>query len=565
MIPSNYNEDFTSSYAEKEIFKYFKENSPNDWIVLHSYNIAKNERKKQTEIDFLLLAPHLGIFALEVKGGSISRINGDWKSNNKEIKNPFEQVKYGLHQVIDKLKERELADFLFGHGVMFPNIDFPVKGCEAVQWQIYDKRYGANIQKYINVLYQNYSREYPRRKIFEKRDADEILQELRGNFDIPVSILVTISNTIKKIDEMTIEQFDIIDQLEENPRIFINGSAGTGKTFLAKEIAARSCASERIGLFCYNSNLGQWYAKHEDKKNDNSYFGHLHRFMFDHIKNCGVELLTPDGKNFFEESDKANKEGNEYPLNLLGKHHFWEDKICDSMLKALDISHVAFDRLIIDEYQDLLLPSYLKVFDKLLVNGLKNGNWCMLGDYAQQSVHNKLDSELNRNIELYTEHFTRSKLTKNCRNTKQISECIFSITKLGSKKIVDTDLEGKDVDFTPWKDLDEQKIKLENKIKKLLEEKVKPDDIIILSINRNIANSVISKVSFDIRKYTNVADGKIRYSSISKFKGLESPVIIIVDVDNYEDKIRLYQGMSRASSYLIIFESTEAKKVRLQG
>jgi superfamily I DNA/RNA helicase len=290
--------------------------------------------------------------------------------------------------------------------------------------------------------------------------------------------------------------------------------------------------------------------------------------MFDHIRKNNISLLTPEGKNFFDEWEKAKKEGYSYPKDLLGKHDFWEKDIPDAMLKALEINPLGkFDRIIIDECQDLLIPGYLKIFDSLLKNGLKGGQWCMLGDYKQQSVRKFSDTELDENLAVFTEgNYFRQNLVTNCRNTKQISDKIVEITGFGTRKVRDGLGEGAfpEVEFISWKDIDEQRKCLENRIEILLKE-IDKNDIIILSTQRYKDKSVISHVfSFPYSDFDITPTHEIHFSSIKKYKGLESPVVILVDIEDYNDKELLYQGMSRASAYLIILESESAQKQRLK-
>ena len=102
MIPSVISPEVKSS-AERKIFEWFQ-NAPgtDKWIVLHSLGITTHNKVIYGETDFLVLAPQLGVFALEVKGGRVKRENGIWyftnrygKTNSK-VRGPFEQAKDGM-------------------------------------------------------------------------------------------------------------------------------------------------------------------------------------------------------------------------------------------------------------------------------------------------------------------------------------------------------------------------------------------------------------------------------------------------------------------------------------
>lgn len=98
MIPASMSPDIKSN-AERHVFEWFK-NDPNTegWIVLHSLGIATHQRAIHGETDFLVLAPGLGMFVLEVKGGRVKRKLGKWHFSNRygnideKVRGPFDQA-----------------------------------------------------------------------------------------------------------------------------------------------------------------------------------------------------------------------------------------------------------------------------------------------------------------------------------------------------------------------------------------------------------------------------------------------------------------------------------------
>lgn len=142
MIPSVISPEVKSS-AERKIFEWFQNALGTDkWIVLHSLGITTHNKVIYGETDFLVLAPQLGIFALEVKGGRVKRENGIWyftnrygKTNSK-VRGPFEQAKDGIFSIVDAMKKRvdiehhHIPNVLFGYGVMFPDIEYASSGID---------------------------------------------------------------------------------------------------------------------------------------------------------------------------------------------------------------------------------------------------------------------------------------------------------------------------------------------------------------------------------------------------------------------------------------------------
>lgn len=164
LIPSVISPEVKSS-AERKIFEWFQ-NAPgtDTWIVLHSLGITTHNKVIYGEIDFLVLAPKLGIFALEVKGGRVRREKGIWyftdryNNTSSKVRGPFEQAKDGIFSIVEAIKNHtdnahcHVDNVLFGYGVMFPDIEFTASGIEEEQWQVFDSRDGCNVRQFINRL-----------------------------------------------------------------------------------------------------------------------------------------------------------------------------------------------------------------------------------------------------------------------------------------------------------------------------------------------------------------------------------------------------------------------------
>ena len=83
MIPSVISPEIKSN-AERKIFEWFRDDPETEgWVVLHSLGIANHRTVLYGELDFFVIAPKLGVFALEVKGGRVSCNEGIWSFTNK--------------------------------------------------------------------------------------------------------------------------------------------------------------------------------------------------------------------------------------------------------------------------------------------------------------------------------------------------------------------------------------------------------------------------------------------------------------------------------------------------
>lgn len=111
-----------------------------------------------------------------------------------------------------------------------------------------------------------------------------------------------------------------------------------------------------------------------------------------------------------------------------------------------------------------------------------------------------------------------------------------------------------------------QSRKLGEVIRKILEDGVKAEDIVILSRLR-FENSVITDADwggdFRIVPISEPIPGNarlptIRFSTIHAFKGMESRVVVMCDVEkkpSEKTKALLYVGMSRAKCLLIVLQN----------
>ena len=112
MIPSVISPD-VKSRAERKIFEWFRD-APNtsDWVVLHSLGISNHIKLIHGEVDFVVLAPNMGMFVLEVKGGRVTRENGIRTFTNRygekgtKSRGLFEQAWDGVHSIVDDLRSR---------------------------------------------------------------------------------------------------------------------------------------------------------------------------------------------------------------------------------------------------------------------------------------------------------------------------------------------------------------------------------------------------------------------------------------------------------------------------
>lgn len=563
MIPSVISPEIKSN-AERKIFEWFRDDPATaDWIVLHSLGIANHNKVIHGETDFFVLAPYMGLFALEVKGGRVRRSDGIWSFTNKygkvttKERGPFDQAWDGVFSIIADLKKKlddahsYLSQVFYGIGVMFPDIEYTSAGCDEEQWQVFDSNDGNKVGRYIKNLFEGskrrwkevYGKDVPDWKLPTEADVRYIASLLRGDFDKTVAMSVQIRYTEEALIQLTNEQYRCIDQLDDNKRCLIRGGAGTGKTLIAIEEVKKAAAQGlRVGLFCYNKSLGSWFEKYfEDVPEElrPAFAGTFHKYMIGQIKKCGMKIAFPYGGD-------------------TGLYYLKD--VPDAAKQAVIKLQEKFDKIVVDEAQDLINDNYLAVMNACLRGGMDRGRWSLFGDFSSQAIYNT-DLTGKQMIDLLEDQFSfiKFRLTVNCRNTRNICNEISLVTGFEPPSDVWSKVDGSPVQYLEFATEEEELSKLREILAALADGNIKPQQITILSpVKRE--DSIVSQLEdFDVRDYRVYGSEKITFSTIQSFKGLENTVVILTDIRSISDKQLMYVALSRARSALYVLESREAR------
>lgn len=568
MIPPTISPDIKSN-AEKHIFQWFKD-APNtgDWIVLHSLGISNHCKVIHGETDFLALIPGKGMFAIEVKGGRVKRELGKWYYTNKygdvkqNVRGPFDQAWEGIYSIRASIaikldsEHQHLKHVLFGIGVMFPDIEYESVGIDEESWQVFDINDGKDVCGFIEriahgALNTRYRLNYNVTEISfpTVEDVKYLADLLRGDFDKDIPLRIKQKYTEEELLSLTNEQALCIEQLEDNSRCLIRGVAGTGKTLLAIEAVKRSAAKgEKVAIFCFNKALGEWLEDYFLVLPNNLrplFVGTFHSYMIRLLESRGQSIDVPADLNVVDE--------------------FYNQTLPDMVIKSLSEYPLQYDRIIIDEAQDLITDKYMQVMNLCTYQGLANGKWIMFGDFSMQSIYTNEMTELDyiEKIEEWAS-FTIFKLKKNCRNTKKICIDIENIIGIPENAAFEDHINTPSVDHIIYTDMNDQKKRLIELINDLLSKNIKRKDIVILSPQKR-EDSVVSMINeVVIKNYSVKETDNIMFSTIQGYKGLESSTVILTDIESYENEKIMYVGLSRARFDLHIFETQAASDERTQ-
>jgi hypothetical protein len=224
-----------------------------------------------------------------------------------------------------------------------------------------------------------------------------------------------------------------------------------------------------------------------------------------------------------------------------------------------------FDRIIMDEGQDLMSESFLDVLDLLLKDGLtpppddprKGGKWLVAMDQAQALYTENFSEKALERLELCMP--ARLELEENCRNTRPVAAHVYGFSKSGSCEVMTTEGPAPVIDY-----FSNQKgfiNLLRTYINEILREYAKVDqpasDIAILTARINLIPDELFKsgmLNSSLARYSEAQESNVVWETIHGFKGLEASTVILIGVEELDDvqmRQLMYVGGSRARTRLI--------------
>lgn len=550
------------SAAEKRLFIEFRDyRSSKKYLILHSLGIAEHINNIFGEIDFVILCNE-GVLCLEVKGGQVSRKNGIWEFINRYGKisrkneGPFQQVQGNMQSLLQYMKRRlgnddPLVRCQYACAVAMPDCRFGTTGIDidVVPEILVDAKKSWNLDSLVDQAFGYWRQTCLDKHGFEGGcltdvEIDRLANLLRGDFQFVPSMKDTVERTVKELCALTSEQYEVLESLFENPRTLVSGVAGAGKTLIAMEQARRAYWEGKSVLYlCFNHNIAQYVQYQFEKDNVSVEATTLHAFM---MRACGIAWSSDSG------------------------HDFYEKELPEAFMEAEDVP--IYDLMILDEGQDLLTDTYLKCIDRIVQGRLDDGTWAIYYDPNQNifNSYTQLDAMIKK---LRDEtHVTSWKLHTNCRNTKQIANANILMTNIPNQG--KPTVSGPQVEYESYSNKTEERKKINAIIRKIKENDVIGSDFIILSRYTliNPLNGLgLSGLDKDVGTLKTTGPlwrakkNDVRFSTIAGFKGLESKIVIMIDVDHFSDentRLLNYVAASRACAMLYVLYDCNAEQER---
>ena len=536
MIPDKPRE-FEANSLEDIMFDELA-NLPREYYVFHSFSIVSvtDSVLYESETDFVVFHPEKGLLCIEAKAGQINYTDGHWRYGSGGIMShdgPYNQAdinKWKLGKYMEKQKLAYLKDRCkMLHAVWFPSISkstfegVPLPSEADMDITLTSDTFG-HIEEEIERIF---TLEVPRhiRTDLNAIDIKNMINRvLAPSFNL-VSIPQIKANHDKIVfKKMLKEQMLLLNYLEEQNNAVINGLAGTGKTIMAVEKARRHAdEGEKVLFFCYNKNL---------KKHLQDTYDHENIFFYT-IDGLACKLCDTVSPNY----------------SLL-------KEILEDMYI---VGNFPYQHIVIDEGQDFGkrgmeeagLIELLKM--NVLNDESKNGTFYLFYDKNQMVQSYNVPGYIN-------DADCRLTLYRNCRNTENIA--VTSLRLLGTDKkprLFQGSVVGDLSEMFFAYDEESTLETLNAIIKKNWE--LGYNDITILTCKTEINSIISNECSDGVYLYQGK---KVRFATCRTFKGLESDVVILVDMDNslfeLDNEQLMYVGSSRARLRLACISALTEKQ-----
>lgn len=559
LIPDFISEDCKSN-AERRLFARFQAELSDEYTVLHSLGVARHRYKIYSEADFVIVHPQ-GVVIMEVKGGRIARKDGCWYFTDrygqihKRHESPMQQAASVSAALRRSVADRfgggsHQARTAFGSITMLPDIQFEEVSPDWDLRRVYDlNAWNRPLRELVGDAFQYSCVEMARitghtPTLMSPQKLAELVQFLRGDFEKIPALNLTLDDHEQRMILLATQQYAVLDRLAKNKRMVIEGSAGTGKTLLAMECARRHAAQGRRVLFvCFNRLLAD----------------HLNGYAARNGLTQGISIDTLHGHclSVMRVAEMA------IPSELSEQELYQEhvpQQIPVALARLQDFK--PWDVLVVDEGQDLAAhPPFVAALDALIVGGFEKGRWIWFED-PRQRIHRQGGCDPFDLASFGPSYFD---LTRNWRNTNEVATftCVSTMTQMPEL----SGIEGPKV-RTIVCDGSSDLLKLQTLVTEILQEGARPEQIVLLTAVAEKdalfikAGAMGGKTLVRYNARVPSPPDSIRYSSVFRFKGLESKILILCDLRDLQSnagRMAAYVGMSRANSALFILLSKDAQ------
>ena len=493
------------------------------------------------EADFVIAHPEHGLAVLEVKGGvvRVDGVTGRWSSvstagNEYVLKeSPFAQARRHRYDLERKLAEHPAwpgAGVTFGYAVAFPDCAAPVgdMGPEAPRELLVWHDDLGRIDERVAGIGRYWRRRDEVSPMLGTAGVELVSAQLARSYQLRMPLGRSIAEDSRRLIELSEGQFRVLDGLSRNRRVLVTGGAGTGKTLLALEKAKRLARDDgfRTLLTCFNRPLAEYLQ---------ASVGGI----------AGLSVL-----NFHELcAEFARRNGRTVPDPSLGNlsNAFFREELPLLLVDALAALPDRFEAIVVDEGQDFSATDRAAL-ELALVDRTESVLYVFQDE--TQAIYRDGTPWPDSGMASYV-------LTENLRNTQAIHTVLGRLA--GDTRTRAAGPPGVPPEFVVAVGAREQSRELSRVLHRLVREECVPQGAIAVLVSSRRAVPELVQAgrigAFEVTTEHDAADGRVLVESVTRFKGLERDVVVLVGlepVDYCEYEPMLYVGASRARSQLVV-------------
>ena len=544
-------ENYTYTATEKELYCALKEQLTDKYQVFYSirwFETNEENRRIDSESDFLVFDPSFGFITIEVKGGTdIVVEDKDWilienygngNDSSRKLKcSPYEQAEKSMRHFhkyfIDEFNQN--FNGVYGFAVAFPRyaIDSPLAQEASLDITI-DLNDMQNLRDKINKIFHYWKNKRNITIPFSAEQRSRFISVINKRISLAAAAGALIPIKEKEFSKIDFVQESILDCLYNYKQVQIVGGAGTGKTFIGIKKAIReSIEGKKVLFICCNSELSKFV------RNKISYDYNINSCTYDELM---LKLL---GEKYLQLA--TNENGN---------------RCCFELIEDVNPAD-KYDSIIVDEAQDFDVDMGLSVRSTLRND--TESTLYVFYDKNQNIFEMNYENAFAIDAPPYL-------LRYNIRNTGSIYRCAVDRTNLGSDTVANNII-GVQPEFHNYNKTSQAVKSLTNIINRLVQKEYVSTKSIVIVSDVAYKDSILANeqkigaydLTFD--SFTSVNESEICFKTVEEFKGLEANIVIYLThsfektSDSCVDRRKEYVAITRARYYLYILNTNCKTKI----
>ncbi len=506
--------------------------SPWQFFPTVEWRLLQRDGESVGEADVVVFHPQHGLIVIEIKAGAVYVRDGQWHyASGLPMKaSPFSQARRNRYALQDKLRQvlgKSADELTVTHAAWFPDVHWQgsLPGTEmSSRAFLMDRQTLADPESALLRIFREAA---PEPAPWSRSQQQALKRLLAVDCQLLVPLAVQVDDAVDELEKATEQQLAVLRMLRTQPRLLIEGGAGSGKTLLACMLAREHAAmGHSVLLTCFNRSLAQ------------------------HLAQCLADMPSIRVANFHELVRQLALDTGipfDVPTDEMARHTFFQETVAEILLSASEFYGNRFDTVIVDEAADFS-PTWWLGLEAL---GAAHFSWYCFFD-LQQNIYQR-DSA-------WAPPFPGVPMTLdvNLRNPRPVGDFAARIGKVRlpmSYRLQEGPLPTCKYSAT----FAAMAVELSGLMSDLLrKESMRPEQIVVLAPYRHTnEKSGWSAGLGNVQITTDMSaleTGKVRVGTIQGFKGLEADVVILVGIDKQavSHPDWLYVGASRAKAALYV-------------